>query len=157
MSTGIARRAGNFLTPCAYAAWTTNVPVVALCGFVQPKLLPHLFANAGCLVLPSLFEPWGVVIHEGAAAGLPIICTSACGAAVHLVNDRSGFVVPAGNVEELALALSRFTHLADDTRQAMSAASFDLSLQYTPVRWADYVYTRTSEMLNKARRPLAGC
>ncbi len=134
-----------------------DIPGVALCGFVQPKLLPHLFANAGCLVLPSLFEPWGVVIHEGAAAGLPIICTSACGAAVHLVNDRSGFVVPAGNVEELALALSRFTHLADDTRQAMSAASFDLSLQYTPVRWADYVYTRTSEMLNKARRPLAGC
>ena len=69
----------------------------------------------------------------------------------HLVNDRSGFVVPAGNVEELALALSRFTHLADDTRQAMSAASFELSLQYTPARWADYVYTRTSEMLNKSR------
>ncbi len=48
---------------------------VTLRGFVQPRDLPNVFTQSGCLVLPSLFEPWGVVLHEAAAAGLAVICT----------------------------------------------------------------------------------
>ena len=49
-------------------------------GFLQPRELPAWLAEIGCLVVPSRFEPWGVVIAEAAASGMPIIATDACGA-----------------------------------------------------------------------------
>jgi len=40
-------------------------------GFVQPSDLPNIFAQAGVFILPSRYEPWGVVIGEALASGLP--------------------------------------------------------------------------------------
>ena len=42
-------------------------------GFIQPKYLNDLLLNSSALILPSRYEPWGVIVHEAAAAGLPII------------------------------------------------------------------------------------
>lgn len=112
-------------------------------GFIQPKSLPSLFSRASCLLLPSSFEAWGVVIHEAAAAGLAVICTNRCGAAVHLVQDGyNGYIVEAGNVNSLARAMARFTTLSVERRRAMSAASHSLSWQFTPERWAETVLDR---------------
>lgn len=106
-------------------------------GFVQPDELPRLFAEAAAFVLPSTREPWGVVIHEAAAAGLPIICSDACGAGVHLVSHKhNGFVFESGNVEHLTECLHAMTSLSPDERMEMSNHSHELSKQYTPDKWA---------------------
>ena len=42
-------------------------------GFVQPEQLPDLMAGATAFVLPSRIEPWGVVLHEAASSGLPLV------------------------------------------------------------------------------------
>ena len=47
-----------------------------LLGFVMPKDLPGVLQDAGCLLLPSRFETWGVVVHEAIASGLAVICTN---------------------------------------------------------------------------------
>ncbi len=50
--------------------------------FLGPQ--PHierLFAAVDAFALPSLFEPFGNVVMEAMAAGLPALCTKACGAA----------------------------------------------------------------------------
>ena len=64
-----------------------SIDGVDMLGFVQPDEMPSVFARAGCLVLPSRHEPWAVVIHEAASAGLPVVCTRACGASTRLVLD----------------------------------------------------------------------
>jgi glycosyltransferase involved in cell wall biosynthesis len=52
------------------------------------------FKNASCLVLPSEFEPWGLVVNEALASGLPVIITSHVGANFDLINGRNtGFAV----------------------------------------------------------------
>jgi glycosyltransferase involved in cell wall biosynthesis len=56
-------------------------------GFTQPADQPDLFAKHGAFVLASNFEPWGVVLAEAAASGLPLLCTTACGAGGDLVRD----------------------------------------------------------------------
>ena len=49
------------------------------------------------LVLPSLYEPWGLVVHEGLAHGLPVIATDQVASADDLVESSvNGYVVPAG-------------------------------------------------------------
>jgi glycosyltransferase involved in cell wall biosynthesis len=107
-------------------------------GFVQPQNLPDLMSGAGGFVLPSRFEPWGVVIQEAAAVGLPLICSDACGAAVHLLRDCfNGFTFPTGNAAALAERMARISLLEDEQSAEMGERSFQLSKQYTPDRWVN--------------------
>jgi glycosyltransferase involved in cell wall biosynthesis len=129
----------------------TDRPGVELMGFLQPADLPDLLARSGCLVLPSRVEPWGVVIHEAASAGLPIVCTAECGASTRFVLDGyNGAIVPAGDAGALARALTRVSHADDHTLAEMGRASSTLAAQLTTDRWAAYVLERLSE--NGARR-----
>jgi len=71
-------------------------------GFCQPRTLPNVFDSAGVFILPSRYEPWGVVVAEAMAAGLPVIASDACGATVELVRDNyNGFVFDPSNGVEL--------------------------------------------------------
>ncbi len=124
-----------------------SIDGVEMLGFVQPADLPSVFARAGCLVLPSRHEPWGVVVHEAASAGLPVVCTRACGATTRLVLDGyNGAVVNAGNVVGLSRAMARIASAPAPERQTMGAASHLLSRQYTPERWAYQLVTRIPQL-----------
>lgn len=51
------------------------------------------YGRADVFVLPSRYEPWGLVVNEAMAAGLPVIAHERCGAAIDLVeNGRSGLL-----------------------------------------------------------------
>ncbi len=114
-----------------------GVPGVEDRGFVQPDALPALMREAGAFVLPSRREPWGVVVQEAAAAGLPILCSTASGASVHLVRDGyNGFVFEPEDAAHLARLMLRMSTLEAERRAAMARASHALSKQYTPARWA---------------------
>jgi glycosyltransferase involved in cell wall biosynthesis len=120
---------------------------IILKGFVQPDDVPTLFESAGALILPSTYESWALVIHEAAAAGVPVICTAECGASVRLVQDGySGYIVETGNSNSLQRAMSRFVRLSEERRVAMGEASYSLSLQFTPQRWAQYIQEKLAEL-----------
>jgi glycosyltransferase involved in cell wall biosynthesis len=113
---------------------------VTLAGFIQPDDLPAALHASGAFVLPSQFEPWAVAMHEAAAAGLPLIVTSVCGASVHLAQDGlNGAVVGAGDQEGLAAAFAHIAGLSDAARLAQREMSLALARQFTPGRWADTV------------------
>ncbi len=117
--------------------------VVRDLGFRQPDELGEVFASHGAFVLPSRFEPWGVVVAEAAGAGLPIICTDACGARFELVrqegDDSNGFVVRAGDNRALAAAMVRTHNLDKTARARMAAASLRLSAPYSAEAWAERI------------------
>jgi glycosyltransferase involved in cell wall biosynthesis len=120
---------------------------VELLGFVQPADMLGVFGRAGCLVLPSRLEPWAVVVHEAVSAGLPVVCTRACGSSTRLVLDGyNGAVVSAGSVPGLAGALRRISEADPEVRRAMGEASLSLSLQYTPARWAQLLLCRIPDL-----------
>jgi len=107
-------------------------------GFVQPDQLPSIFGEVGCLLLPSRFEPWAVVVHEAAAAGLPILASERVGSTVHLVQPGlNGFIFDAGDTEGLARLMTRISSSSTQRLEEMSEASHRLSLQYSPTRWAE--------------------
>lgn len=106
-------------------------------GFVQPDALPDLMREAAAFILPSRREPWGVALHEASTAGLPLISSDACGAAVHLLRDGyNGFVFENGNAGHLAAQFQRLTTLDPSALSVMSTNSHRLSQQYTPALWA---------------------
>ena len=107
-------------------------------GFVQPSALPALMARCQALVLPSRVENWGVVIHEAAAAGLPVLASRACMAAGRFVRDgASGYVHEAGSAPALLAALRRFHDLDRRQRQLMSRQSKELALTWSPFLQAE--------------------
>ncbi len=83
-----------------------NLKNVHFTGFKNQTELPYYFAIADMFVLPSIDEPWGLIINEAMNFGLPIVTTEVVGAAPDLVkNGRNGFVYPVGDIEKLANCL----------------------------------------------------
>lgn len=116
-----------------------GVPGIQDIGFVQAKQLPEVLADAACLVLPSILEPWGVVIQEAVTAGLGVICTDECGAGdVFVQQNVNGFIVPTGNVEALAGAMSTFSD-SDDFLERVPNASIEMSKRLLPSSFAETV------------------
>jgi glycosyltransferase involved in cell wall biosynthesis len=106
-------------------------------GFIQPDRLPDLMREGGTFILPSRIEPWGVVVQEAATAGLPLLCSTASGASVHLVREGyNGFTFEPGDAGHLARLMERVSRMDAAERAAMRRASHALSRQYTPERWA---------------------
>jgi glycosyltransferase involved in cell wall biosynthesis len=113
-------------------------PGIIVKGFIQPDHLPDTLASAGCLVLPSQIEPWGLVVHEAAAAGMVVLASERVGAVSHLVQPGyNGFIFESGDVGGLASLMRRVGDLSEAQLDGMSRASFNLSRQYSPKRWAD--------------------
>jgi glycosyltransferase involved in cell wall biosynthesis len=70
----------------------------------------HSYLAADLLVLPSLFEPWGLVINEAMACGLPVIVSDRVGCADDLVRPgETGLIVGAGREIDLASAMRQLT------------------------------------------------
>ncbi len=51
---------------------------VIFCGFVPDQSLAALYANASCILFPSLYEGFGFPIIEGFASGTPVITSDIC-------------------------------------------------------------------------------
>ena len=69
-----------------------NLPQVFFLGFHDWNQLPRFYAVADLFVLPSVREPWGLVINEAMASGLPVLATRKVGAAQDLIIEgESGY------------------------------------------------------------------
>ncbi|HMQ51881.1 MAG TPA: glycosyltransferase [Anaerolineae bacterium] len=123
-----------------------DVPGVRLLGFVQPNDLPEIFRQVSVLILPSHFEPWGVVVHEATCAGLSVLCTRQCGSSVELVQDGyNGYLFDAGDYEHLANLMLYYSQGRVDFDK-FGANSVALSSRYSPSQWADYLVQRIVDL-----------
>lgn len=117
-----------------------NVEGIMVKEFVQPNDLPAVLSEATCLILPSVFEPWALVIHEAAIGGLSIICTHACGASTQFVRDgQNGYIIHADK-DSLVNAMMKMSGKSQKALDDMSATSRLLGSLWTTDKWADYVY-----------------
>ncbi len=63
--------------------------------------------------LPSRHEPFGIVLIEAMAAGVPVIATATEGPSDILADARHGLVIPAGDPESMTRAISTLIHSPD--------------------------------------------
>ncbi len=72
-------------------------------GFVQKQDLPKCFAESDCLLFPTDFDVWGLVLVEAMAAGLPAFASINAGAVHDLIEDGvTGFGVDFADVSRVA-------------------------------------------------------
>jgi glycosyltransferase involved in cell wall biosynthesis len=112
---------------------------VTFAGQVERDTLPSLYADADVAVMPSRSDPWGMILNEAALAGLPLVSTTAAGAAFDLIEDGvNGFRVPADDPGALRAAIVRLVEDAD-FRRAAGERSREIGARFTPEAWADAV------------------
>jgi glycosyltransferase involved in cell wall biosynthesis len=115
-------------------------PKIKHLGFLQPSELKEQLRHAGVFVLPSRFEPWGVVVHEMAAAGFPMVLSDAIGSASQfLISGTNGYTFNNKDVAGLKSALLSIIGLPDDELKRMAAASHQLGVGYNPEMWAEKI------------------
>jgi glycosyltransferase involved in cell wall biosynthesis len=79
---------------------------VRFLGFVNQSQLPAVYKSADIMVLPSEYEPFGLVVNEAMCSGCPVITSDRVGAAYDLVvHGRTGFVYPCGDIAALTRVL----------------------------------------------------
>jgi glycosyltransferase involved in cell wall biosynthesis len=104
---------------------------VRLLGFANQTQLPAIYSAAELMVLPSVFEPFGVVVNEAMLCGCPVVASDQVGAARDLiVHGQTGFVYPCGDVDALADTLrqaladpAKLSRMAADARACMESWS----------------------------------
>ena len=97
----------------------------------ESELHRNLLSALDAFVLPSRHEPFGIVILEAWACGLPVIATHVGGLQKLVDHEQDGLHVPPGDIPALTAALAR---LADqpDLRRSLAAAGFaKLTAHYT--------------------------
>ena len=83
---------------------------VRFLGFVNQTMLPSVYRSADVMVLPSEYEPFGVVVNEAMCCGCAVIASDRVGAAADLIAPiQSSFIYPCGDIEALTSLLRRVT------------------------------------------------
>jgi glycosyltransferase involved in cell wall biosynthesis len=110
---------------------------VRFLGFKNQTELPGYYDLCDVFVLPSEYEPWGLVVNEVMNAGKPVIVSEHVGCGPDLVRDsENGFIVPLGNVEVLTDRLRRLTtdpelakKMGETSQKIISTWNFDADVK----------------------------
>jgi glycosyltransferase involved in cell wall biosynthesis len=82
---------------------------VKFLGFVNQSELPAIYSAADLFILPSEYEPFGVVVNEAMLCGCPTIVSDKVGSGYDLVKDgENGFIYPCGDINQLSTILQEF-------------------------------------------------
>lgn len=100
----------------------TGAHGVFLAGWHDHAELPDIFNASDAIVLPSAEEPFGQVLVEGMACGLPAIAVDAGGPSTIVEEGRTGWLVPPGDDAALAAALVAAVNNAAERRGRGEAA-----------------------------------
>ena len=78
---------------------------ITFLGFVPEEDLNGLYNRVGCVVVPSVFEGFGITVIEALAAGTRVVGTDVDGIREILADGASGRLVPYGDRQALAGAI----------------------------------------------------
>jgi glycosyltransferase involved in cell wall biosynthesis len=124
--------AGPQLDDCREWVEREQLGSVSFAGGVPAAEVPGYFAKSDVLVLPSLSEPWGLVVNEAMACGLAAIVSDKCGCAPDLISaGDNGIIVDPLDDDALLSAMLHFVR-DEPVAARMGEASKKRIEQFTP-------------------------
>src|SRR3990167_5818635 len=121
-------------------------------GQQHGKALHCYYSLAYGLIVPSESDPWGLVVNEGMASGLPVIVSKGCGASALIDEGNNGWCFEPGDVSSLLQRMRQLTMMSDFARKAMGARSIDIISNLSLERFVESVVRAA----NIPRRTRAG-
>jgi len=97
-------------------------PRIEFTGWLDARQMSRLYRDSDVLVIPSWYEPFGMVVLEGMMNGIAIVAANTGGPAEILEHERTALLVPPRDATALAAALTRVL-LDDSLRSRLVAAA----------------------------------
>jgi glycosyltransferase involved in cell wall biosynthesis len=122
-------------------------------GFVNQRRIPEIYGISDVLVLPSSHEPWGLVVNEAMACGLPVVVSDkvgACGDGDIVRDGENGFIFRAGDIGRLAEILDTLAFDAGLVRR-MGMRSLEIIQSWSFNRDVDGIVAALEATLGDAR------
>lgn len=106
----------------------SNNQTIHIHDFVQPEQLASLYQSARIFCLPSLWEHWGLVVHEAALSGCALLLGNRTGAADDLlVEGKNGWAFDPYSVDDMARVMKIVMGADDATLTAMQTESLRMA------------------------------
>jgi glycosyltransferase involved in cell wall biosynthesis len=105
-------------------------------GFVSPEHWDSIVGETGVFILPSLFEPWGVVVQEFAAAGFPLILSQKVGSSTQFLKGSNGCSFDPESEDELIACFEKISSLSATELFKMGQISNFMANQLSLENWA---------------------
>jgi glycosyltransferase involved in cell wall biosynthesis len=117
-------------------ATAVNHPHIIHHGFLQGTELEALMVEGDIFVLPSSYEPWGVVVNEFALAGFPLVLSNRVGARTSLLTDENGWVFQYNDIKSLKNVLKEAMSTPQEELARMGMTSNSLSAMLDEKQYA---------------------
>jgi len=133
---------------------------VKFTGHIDTDMLSAFYKSADLTVVPSLYEPFGMVVLESMAMGTPTIVADTGGLSEIVVHEETGLKFEPGNPESLAAAMLRILTDKDLAQRLTSDAKAYLGDRYNWDRIANTtlgVYRRSEKEYEYRPRTLKLC
>ena len=114
-------------------------------GFASDKEVIDLMTSADVLVVPSIYEPFGIVALEGMATGVPVVASQVGGLAEIIDHDRTGVFVYPRSPESIAWGIDKILSDPDHAKWITENAKEKLHKAYS---W-EAVAMKTVEVYKK--------
>jgi len=132
-----------------------RLPRVVWPGFVQIDRLPAFYALARAFILPSVKEPWGLVVNEAMACGLPVLVSRQCGCAADLVAPgRNGYVYDAADADALYRLMTMVSGVTFKLAP-MGEASREIIRRWSPDTFAESLWKAVGAVRGQSVAPLS--
>ncbi|PWK28979.1 glycosyltransferase involved in cell wall biosynthesis [Arcicella aurantiaca] len=92
---------------------------VELLGVIDSQNVSNYIAQADLLVLPSVFDGWGIVVNEALQNGISVLISDQCGAKELIREGKNGFIFKANNVNDITEKLTNFIELSPHEKLEM--------------------------------------
>ncbi|MEJ7719642.1 MAG: glycosyltransferase family 4 protein [Ilumatobacteraceae bacterium] len=132
---------------------------VELAGFLTDEELLDTLHRASCVVIPSLYEPFGIVALEALAGGAPLVVAETGGLAELVRSTEAGLMFEPGDAEQLASCIARILDEPELAQRLGDHASAMLTERYSwetiatsTVEWYEATRTRHRRSLTSRTR-----
>jgi glycosyltransferase involved in cell wall biosynthesis len=127
---------------------------VRFLGFVNQSQLPALYKAADLMVIPSRYEPFGLVVNESMLCGCAVVASDRVGAVRDLITPgQTGYVYPCDDINALAALMKNV--LADPAQlQSVRANALQRISAWTPQASADALVEAVERALSRSRRAI---
>ena len=118
--------------------FSLNQNNIRYCGQIPFGSTQEVVADYDLLVLPSLYDGWGVVVNEALCAGVPVICSDRVGAGVLINRFHAGMTFKSSDALGLANCLSMLA-TEQSLLEGMQQATTKAAASIQPERAASYM------------------
>jgi glycogen(starch) synthase len=129
----------------AEAKATGHADKIRFTGFASDREVINLMTSADALIVPSIYEPFGIVALEGMATGVPVVASKVGGLAEIIDHEKTGLFVYPRNIDSIAWGIDKILSDPDHARWLTKNAKEKLHKAYS---W-EAVAMKTVEVYRK--------